>query len=256
MVPAERRKIIVELVDQHNSVSVGELCERFDVSEMTIRRDLRVLSGEGLIQRVHGGAVARRGRSYEPPYRIREAENTEYKYAIAKEAFKLIVEGDSLALDVGTTTLALAKMLVDVPNLTVITTSLYIVNVLSETPNLRIIVSGGILRDQEKSMVGNVAERIFSDFHVDKAFIGSAGVDLEKGMTEYNLEDALVKKAILANSEKNIFLADSTKLGRTVFSQVAHLSVADVLITDWDAPQRIIDELRKQGVEVIVASRD
>lgn len=256
MVPAERRKIIVDLIEKHNSLSVGELCERFDVSEMTIRRDLKVLNGEGLLERVHGGAVARRGRSYEPPYRIRESENTEYKNAIAREAAKLVVEGDSLALDVGTTTLALATSLVDVPNLTVITSSLYIANILSDTPNMRLIISGGILRENEKSMVGFIAERTFSDFHVDKAFIGIAGVNQENGLTEYNLEDAMVKKSILANSETNIFLADSTKLGRTVFTQVAPLAVADVIITDWDAPQSIVEELTDFGIEVIIAHRD
>lgn len=256
VVPAERRKIIVDLIEKHNSLSVGELCERFDVSDMTIRRDLKILNNEGLIERVHGGAVARRGRSYEPPYRIRESENKEYKNAIAREAAKLVVEGDSLALDVGTTTLSLAKNLVEVPNLTVITSSLYIANILSETPNMRLIVTGGILRENEKSMVGHIAERTFSDFHVDKAFIGIAGVNRENGLTEYNLEDAMVKKAILANSEINIFLVDSTKLGRTVFSQVAPLSVADIIVTDWNASKSIVDELTDYGVEVIIAQRD
>ena len=256
MVPAKRRKMIVEIIEKQNSVSVGDLCARFDVSDMTIRRDLRMLHNEGLVERVHGGAVARRGRSYEPPFRIREETNPEAKKAIAREAYLLIQEGDSLALDVGTTTLILAEELVGMPNLTVITSSLYIANVLADAPNMRLILSGGILREGENSMVGFIAERIFSDFHVDKALIGIAGINPDNGLTEYNMEDALVKKAMIQNSDQIIILADSTKFGRTVFKQVAPLSEVDVIITDSDAPKSIIAELRKEGIKVIVAQKE
>jgi DeoR/GlpR family transcriptional regulator of sugar metabolism len=248
--------MIVDIVEKQNSVSVGDLCERFDVSDMTIRRDLRMLHNEGLIERVHGGAVARRGRSYEPPFRIREETNPEAKKAIAREAYHLIQEGDSLALDVGTTTLFLAEELVGMPNLTIITSSLYIANVLADAPNMRLILSGGILREGENSMVGFVAERTYSDFHVDKTLIGIAGVNPDNGLTEYNLEDALVKKAMIQNSDQKIILADSTKFGRTVFTQVAPLSEVDIIITDSDAPKDVIEELRNEGIKVIVAQKE
>lgn len=256
MVPAKRRKIIADLVEEKNSVSVGDLCNRFDVSDMTIRRDLRILHNEGVIERVHGGAVARRGRSYEPPFRMREEINPDAKKAIAREAYRLIIEGDSLALDVGTTTLMLAEELVDMPNLTVVTSSLYIANVLADAPNMRLILSGGILREGENSMVGFIAERTYSDFHVDKAFVGIAGFNVANGLTEYNLEDALVKKAMIRNSEEKIILADSTKLGRTVFTQVAPLSEIDTIITDDAAPDKVVEDLRQSGIKVIVAARE
>jgi len=256
VIPAERRRAIIEIIEIQNSVTVANLCERLDVSEMTVRRDLRMLNNEGLIQRVHGGAVSRRGRSYETPFRIRETVNKEKKLAIASETLKLICEGDSLAIDVGTTTLCVAEGLVGIPNLTVVTSSLHVANVLSDAPNMRVILSGGILRDQEKSMVGHIAERVYSDFHVDKAIIGIGGINVTNGLTEYNLEDALVKRAILENSEQNIILTDSTKLGRKVFSQVASLSVVDVIITDWNAPDEIINELEELGIEVIIAQQN
>src|SRR5690554_8038930 len=112
MLPAERRKYILELVEQHSSVTVAELCQSLQVSEMTIRRDLRMLSDEGLLQRVHGGAIAKRSRSYEPPYILRSTANVEAKLSIGREAARLVNEGDSVGLDVGTTTLELARSLV------------------------------------------------------------------------------------------------------------------------------------------------
>lgn len=253
MLPAERRKLILELVDTHNSVSVTELCERLDVSEMTIRRDLRLLSDEGLLKRVHGGAVSRRGRSYEPPYMVRAGANIEQKQAIARAAAALIEEGDSIALDVGTTTLELAKVVAKLSNITVVTSSLPIANILCESSDIRLIISGGVVRQQELSMTGHIAKRAYQNFWVDKAFLGIGGLDVNAGLTEYNLEDALVKQAIVDHAEKVIVIADSSKLGRTSFAWVASLASIYTLVTDWMAPPDLLDEIREHGVEVIVA---
>jgi len=253
MLPAERRKFILELVEQHNSVSVTELCARLGVSEMTIRRDLRILSNGGLLQRVHGGALARRSRSYEPPYLLRASANMEAKVAISREAAKLIEEGDSIGLDVGTTTLEIARSIVDMPGLTVLTASIPIANVLADAPSIRLIVTGGIVRKQERSMTGQIAANTFRTFHVDKAFIGIGGIHSEAGLTEYNLEDALVKQALIGCAGRVVVVADSSKLQQVCFATVADLSVVDTLITDAAAPPEVIAELTDQGIEVIIA---
>lgn len=253
MIPVERHKLIVEIIEQRNSVTVTELCERLDVSDVTIRRDLRLLEDEGLLKRVYGGAVSRRGRSYEPPYLVRTAANIEQKVAIGKEAAQLVQKGDSIAIDIGTTTHELAKCLVGTPNLTIITASLPIAAVLAEAPNIRLIVSGGIVRNQEHSMIGHIPVDTFQKFHLDKAFIGIGGLDLDAGLTEYNLEDALVKQAIIRSAEQVIVVADGTKLGQSCFASVAPLSVVDMLVTDVNAPPEIVEALGDLGIKVIFA---
>ena len=251
--PIERQQHILDLIEKRNSISVSELCQLLGVSDMTIRRDLRSLSKAGLLERVYGGALLRRGRSYEPPYITRMAENIEKKEIIGRRAAALVDDGDSIALDVGTTTLELAKSLRSASNLTIITASVHIANILNEAPSLRLILTGGILRTQELSLIGHIAERTFKDFHVDKAFVGVGGLDLKDGLTEYNVEDMLVKRAMIENADQVIVVTDSSKLGKNCFATIAPLSVVDILVTDSDIPEKIREQLTKEGIQVIVA---
>jgi DeoR/GlpR family transcriptional regulator of sugar metabolism len=256
MISAERRKKILELVEKRSSISVADMCELLDDSEMTIRRDLSMLSNQGLLQRVHGGAVSRRGRSYEPPYLMRSSINVNDKHAIGEIAASLVMDGDSLALDNGSTVLELAKSLVGKRNLTVLTASLAIANVLADAPGIRLILSGGILRPEEGSLIGHIAERTFQEFRIDKAFIGIGGISIENGLTEYNLEDTLVKRNLINNAEQIIVLTDSSKLGKTRFSFVSPLSVVDVLVTDGRVSDEILQSFRIQGIEVLTTVTD
>lgn len=253
MLPLERRKYILELIEKRNSISVAELSQLLRVSDMTIRRDLRNLSNDGLLERVYGGALSRRGRSYEPPYVLRTTEHIEPKEIIGRCAAGMVSEGDSVALDIGTTTLELAKELRGTSNLTVITASVHIANILSDAPNMRLILSGGILRKEELSLIGHVAEGTFQDFHVDKAFVGVGGLDIQDGLTEYNVEDMLVKRAMIANAGQVIVVADSSKLGKTCFATIAPISVVDVLVTDALIPREMADQLTAKGIEVRIA---
>ena len=248
-----RRQQILEIVERRQSVTVARLCETLDVSEVTIRRDLRHLSDQQLIRRVHGGAVASRGRNDEPPTMIRANTNKEQKRVIATEAAKLVNEGDSIALDIGTTTLAFAHELVGVSNLTIVTGSLPIANVLVDSPNCRLILTGGIVRMQEQSMIGHISRRSFQDFHLDKAFVGVGGLDLDAGLTEYNLDDTLVKQVMIERARQIIILADSSKLGRTCFARIAPLDLMNTLVTDSGIPPRFVAELQNRGMEVIIA---
>jgi DeoR/GlpR family transcriptional regulator of sugar metabolism len=253
MLPLERRQYILDLIEKRNSISVGELCQLLGVSDMTIRRDLRALSKAGLLERVYGGALLRRGRSYEPPYVVRTAENFQKKEIIGRRAAALVEDGDSIALDVGTTTLEVAKCLRSASNLTVITASVHIANVLTEAPGLRLILTGGILRTQELSLIGHIAERTFHDFHVDKAFVGVGGLALKDGLTEYNVEDTIVKKAMIDNADQIIVVTDSSKLGKSCFATIGPLSVVDTLVTDDGIPPEIQQQLTDEGIEVIIA---
>ncbi len=257
MLQSERRRRIIDLVQQEGQVTVADLCQMFGVSEMTIRRDLRDLDREGLLRRVHGGAVSNLGRSYEPPYRFRATRNVEAKQAIGRKAAEMIMDGDSIALDVGTTTLEIARALHGKRNLTIVTSSLPIANEivanLSLETDVRLILTGGIVRAGELSMTGSIAEHTYSVLHVDKAFIGIGGISLEAGLTEYNLDDALVKQPLIEHARERIVVADGSKLGRTTFAFVAPLSAIDVLVTDRSAPQDIVQALRSAGIQVVLA---
>ena len=214
MLSEERHQEILRLLEVEGSVLVTDLVDKFNVSEMTIRRDLDTLDKKGLLRRVHGGAVSDIGRSYEPPFLTRSNINQEEKAKIGELAASLINHGDSVTLDVGTTTLEIARNIADKQNLTIITPCFQIASLLCENPNIRLILSGGILRPGELSMIGHVAERVFEEFFVDKLFLGAAGVDIESGLTEYNLEDTQVKRAMIKNAKQVILVADSKKFNR------------------------------------------
>lgn len=252
MLAEERQQQILLTLHERGVVSVAELCEQLGASDMTIRRDLLALESKGLLRRVHGGAVSVRDRSYEPPFLVRSRQQAAEKARIADAALTCIQDGDSIALDVGTTTLEIARRLGRFHNLTIVTPSLHIANLLASRPGNRVIVAGGVLRYGELSLVGNFAERIFQELFVDKLFLGIAGVDLEAGLTEYNLEDAQVKRAMLRSAKECIVVADATKIGNVAFAAVAPLSAAHKIITDAAADAEMVQRIREQGVEVIL----
>jgi DeoR/GlpR family transcriptional regulator of sugar metabolism len=244
----ERHKVIVQTISDDGRITVGEICQRFDVSEMTARRDLRILDRLGLLRRVHGGAVNKLGSSYEPPYNLRVEQAIDAKKAIGKKAVELISDGDSIALDIGTTTLQIAKSLQGKHNLTIITASIpigyEIITNFSVGSDVRLILTGGIVRAGEFSMVGNIAENCYRDLHVDKAFIG---------LTEYNLEDAIVKRSLMTTAQNKIVVAEGAKLGRTTFVTIGALKEIQTIITDKTADDDIIMALSQQDIDVIIA---
>lgn len=265
MLSQERQQSILDLLTERGSVTVNDLVTRFAVSEMTIRRDLDLLERKGLLRRVYGGAVLERSRSYEPPFLTRSAEFQEEKQRIGRAAAALVKNGESLALDVGTTTLEVARSLaassansahsggrVEQKNLTIITPCFQIAAVLAETPGIRLILTGGILRPSELSMIGHLAERAFQEFFVDKLFLGAAGVDFEAGVTEYNLEDTLVKKAMLRSAKEVILVVDASKFNRVAFTAITPLSAIDRIVTDSRIDPRVKSRLENENIEVIV----
>ena len=254
---AERQRKILELIAEHGQVTVADIVDLYEVSEMTARRDLSDLEREGLLRRIHGGAMSSLGRSYEPPYPLRATESLLSKQAIGRTAANRIHDGDSVAFDVGTTTLEIARSLDHCRNLTIVTASLPIANEIvarySLDADLRLILTGGVVRPGELSMIGDFTSRMYSELHVDKAFIGIGGISLKDGLTEYNLEDALVKQALIRSANHVTVVADSSKFGRTTFASVAPLSSVHTLITDSEAPTDMMDALRELGLEVVIA---
>ncbi|NOY98119.1 MAG: DeoR/GlpR transcriptional regulator [Chloroflexi bacterium] len=260
MKSVERHNKIVEIVLENGRMSIADICKMFQVSEMTARRDLNALDRQGLLRRIHGGAIANLGRSYEPSFQTRTFKNQSKKMAIGLKAAELIYDGDSVALDVGTTTLEIVAGLRGKRNLTIITSCLQIatrvVDQLSLDTDVRLVLTGGIIRPRELSMIGPIPEHVYQDLHVDKAFIGIGGISLEDGLTEYNIEDTQIKRMLIRSAHEKIVVADGSKFGMTTFASVAPLTAVDKIVTDNSAPAEIVEQIRKQGVEVILADAD
>jgi DeoR/GlpR family transcriptional regulator of sugar metabolism len=250
---SERHQLILRQLELDGRVSVSELARRAGVSEMTIRRDLEALEQTGALSRVHGGAVPAQSRSYEPPFALRVTQNVEAKKRIGKAAAALLHEGETAILDAGTTTLEVARALRGRRNLRILALSLHIADLLADEPGLTVMVAGGITRPGERSLIGSLAERAFEDLSFDTLFLTVGGIDLRHGLSEYNLDDAAVKRAAFASSRRRIAVADASKLGKAAFARIAAIEDLDVLVTDSDASPSFLDAIRNDGVEVVVA---
>lgn len=235
----------------HGEASFAQLADEFDVSEMTIRRDLETLEADGLARRVRGGAISVISRGYEPPFAVRATTSPGIKEAIGAAAASLVNDGDTIIIDVGTTTLALARALHGKRGVTVVTPSLPVAVELGNDPDMRVVVTGGLVRGGELSLTGGMALDAFASMNCDLAFIGVAGLCPEPGLTEYNPDDARVKRAALAAARRAVVLADSSKLGRVAFSTVAPLSAIDTLVTDAIAEHPVARDIAASGVDIV-----
>jgi DeoR/GlpR family transcriptional regulator of sugar metabolism len=249
---AKRREIALELLQAQGELSVSELSERTHVSSMTIRRDLEVLEREGAVRRVHGGAVSVASRGYAPPYSIREGREVEAKQRIGEATAAMLRERETVILDVGTTTMEVAKALRGRRDLTVITPSLHIANALEKEPGIRLMVTGGTVTRGELSLVGDLAEDAFARLRCDTFVLGADGVDAEAGCTDFNLDDARVKRAALGSVKRCIVVASASKLGTVKFALVCPLDRVDVVVTDAKAPPEQVAALEAAHVEVVV----
>ncbi len=246
-----RRTIIVERLRHEGEATIAEMAADYGTSEMTIRRDLELLELEGLARRVRGGAISIQARGFEPPVLQRSAEQAEAKRRIGAAAAAALRPNETIILDVGSTAHQLARAIPDDLAITALTSSLLIATELATKPLVRTIVTGGVVRQGEMSLVGARAVDSFVDLHCDAVFLGVAGISVEAGLTEYNLDDAEVKRAAIASGRRRIVLADASKIGRVALVSVAPANVIDVLITNAAPSNETIQRLRELDVEVI-----
>jgi DeoR/GlpR family transcriptional regulator of sugar metabolism len=247
----ERRGAIRGFLANKGEAGITELAAEFDVSEMTIRRDLEDLEDQGVARRVRGGAIATVSRSYEPPLATRATEAQDAKRRIAEAAADYIEYGETAILDVGSTTFALAQRLRGRGGFTIVTPSMQAAAELAGDPNTRVILTGGIVRPGELSLIGDLAESTFAQLNCDVLFLGVGGIHAEKGLTEYNLDDTRVKRAAIKAASRKVALADETKLGRVCLASIASLSEIDVLITDAAPSHPVLAAVREAGVEIV-----
>jgi DeoR/GlpR family transcriptional regulator of sugar metabolism len=227
----ERYQTILKLLDARGQVTIAELSGRFSVSEMTIRRDLAQLEGEGLLRRTHGGATRTASGSFEPPFTLRARLNLEAKRTIAADIAGQLVDGQTVVLDGGSTGVVIAEAIAG-RSLTVCALNLRVAEILSSSPDTRVMVPGGFIRHGEQSLTGPAAERTLADHRFDTYVMTVSAVDASAGLTEWNVEDAAVKRAALASSSRCIVACDSSKFGQTAFARIAALDAADLIVTD------------------------
>lgn len=248
-----RRVQLLNILSERSFVTAEELARLTQVSLSTIRRDLQALAEEGLILRMRGGAsLGTPGVGHEIPYLTRARVQLVEKRAIARAALDFVWEGNVIALDVGSTTFELARLLRPYRNLTVFTASVPIAQLLANT-EISVFLLGGQLRKKELSIVGPLALQMASQFYYDRFFMGVAGLDLKAGCTDFSLDDVEVKKVFLERSREIIVLADHTKLGHISFTTICPIQRVHRIITDARADPQKVAQLQEMGVEVIVA---
>ncbi|HEV3211977.1 MAG TPA: DeoR/GlpR family DNA-binding transcription regulator [Acidimicrobiales bacterium] len=244
-----RHRMILQCLRQRSPVLVGELADAFECSEMTVRRDLESLERRGGLRRVHGGAVSVFLSAEETPYDIRVLESHDAKAAIGAAAASLLVDGETVILDGGTTAMEVARALRN-RRMTVMPLALRPVFELHNCPGIKLLLPGGEVRPGELSLTGSLIEPCISRLRFDTFVLGPCGIDAKAGVTTHFLAETAIKRAAASASQRVIGVADSTKLGRVAFGHVLDLDDIDILLTDGGADQLHVEELRAAGVDV------
>jgi DeoR family transcriptional regulator, aga operon transcriptional repressor len=248
----DRLGLILRKLNEHGSVSVGDLSAELTVSEASVRRDLHLLEQQKLLTRTHGGAVAS-GVLYELPMRYRGGQHFEAKRAIAERVRELLpADVTSIGLNGGTTTTEVARALAERPNLRVVTNALNIATELAVRSNIELVVCGGSARSESYELVGPLAELTLANINLDVAIIGVDGVSPTAGFTTHHEVEANTNRALVRAAERTIVVTDASKLGRRVFAKITDIAAVSDIVTDHTADPAEIAALRRLGVTVHV----
>src|SRR6202521_1461675 len=232
MTAKPRREQILKLLETTGILSVGELADRFALSVVTIRKDLKDLASEGLLQRTFGGAVFSNRSLFNSSFRESARQHDQQKQAIAGAALEYIQDGDTVILDAGTTTLALAQLLKEqVKSAFIITCSVPAALEVSSA-GYDILLLGGMVRNKSLALLGRETLTILERYRADKAFLGSSGFTAKRGHSTPNPDDAQIKEAIMRAADETYVLVDSSKYGHDCLTSFASLRAVDLTITD------------------------
>jgi DeoR family transcriptional regulator, fructose operon transcriptional repressor len=247
----ERRQKVLELVNEHGFVALAELAKTLNASESTIRRDLDYWDSHGLLKRTHGGAVFRADAQGMPAFEERTSREIEEKRLIAKAAATRIQDGDSVLIDGGTTTLALAKLLVGRP-IQIVTNSLPIANLFASSRETDLVMLGGYVYPRTGVALGPLTIRMLDDMHVHQAIMGVGGITA-KGLFNSNSLLVETERAMMRSADEVVILADHTKIGCLALTFLCQLADVDTLIVDQgiNAEQRTL--VQQADVRLIVA---
>lgn len=258
--PALRADYILHELARAGKVTVDQLSARLSVDASTIRRDLEKLERQKLLKRVHGGAVpldllTHTVYAYNLTFQENSNRQVEEKASIALAAAQMIQPGDSIVISPGTSTTQLARAIrqLQIQSLTVVTSAVNIALELAGLPGVHLIVTGGLLLPDFFALVGPMAEQSLREMYFDKAFIGVTGLSPEQGLTGPNQLEALTFRIMIERARQTVVLADHTKLGRVALWRIAPVSAVHTLISDQAAPPAILQAVKAQGVNVVVA---
>ncbi len=242
----ERKRQILDLLMESPTLSVADLSRRFKVSEVTIRNDLNDLATQGLVVRHHGGGLP----AFHAHVLERQRARMEEKTRIARAAAELIGDLDDVMITAGTTTSLIPRFLLGRQGVKIVTNSTLLLPYVRNNPGVQVTLTGGEFRPALEAMTGPATLRELQQFHVAKAFLGSDGVSLAKGVTADNAEIAEICRHMSEQAQQTIVLADASKLGRAGFARIMAAARIDILITDTLAPKSEVARLRNKGVDV------
>jgi DeoR/GlpR family transcriptional regulator of sugar metabolism len=248
--PERRREQILAYLSTHDRSSVSELSQILGVSEVTVRKDLDLLEGQGVLTRVHGGAVVSGRGRLELYFAAREQQHLEEKRRIAQAAAALIQSGQRIFLDASTTALQVARLIQDREDLIVVTNGLYTALELNFCAGIRTIVVGGTMRRRSSSLVGSLNINSLQRLRVDIGLFGAHGVTGQDGMMESDLDEAQLKHQMVSAADVVVGVVDSSKFGIMSFSAFALPQEINRIISDTNAPAAIVTELRAHHIIV------
>jgi DeoR family glycerol-3-phosphate regulon repressor len=255
--PGARQARILDLLARFGFMTVSDIAAATGISAITVRRDLVELSERGALQRTHGGAMALRSGqaevfdAFEPAFDARRRRNSAGKSAIARAAADLVKAGVTIALDVGTSTLELARCLTNAGEIKIVTNNLRAASLLADSPHA-VYVPGGRVRGKELSIHGQHAAAQIRDYWFDLAFIGVSGIT-EAGLFDYSPEDTEIKRLYMERARQVVVLCDAQKFGHLSMVQIGELGQMHVLVTEETPPEAIATALDKAKVRVLVA---
>ena len=253
MFSIERRQQILELLKEQKTVSVSDLSKRFFIGEATIRRDLCTFEALGLAKRTYGGAILLEGLDSEIPLIVRETEQRDKKQRIAKTAADMVQDGDVITMDSSSTALHMVPYLRRKTNLTVITNGAKTALDCGTLPRTKVVCTGGRLRENSLSYIGNLAQRCIRDFVSGTLFFSCRSISSDIGITDVNEEESVLRRDMIRHSRRVVLLCDSTKFDANSFAYICSFSDIHCLITDAEPSPMLQEALAHSGVQLVVA---
>ncbi|MBI3147973.1 MAG: DeoR/GlpR transcriptional regulator [Betaproteobacteria bacterium] len=253
MSPNPRQLELLEQVRERGSVSVEALAERFGVTLQTVRRDVKLLADAGLLARFHGGARVPSSTTENIAYRQRQSLNEAAKQRIARAVARAVPEACSMIINIGTTTEAIARELLQHKGLRVITNNLNVAAILSDNADCEVIVAGGVVRSRDRGIIGEATVDFIRQFKVDIGLIGISGIEADGSLRDFDYREVKVAQTIIEHSREVWLAADHSKFNRPAMVELAHLNQVDVLFTDAPPPDPFPTLLAEAGVSCNVA---
>ena len=257
MTTYELRQSLLDILRKQQGMRVPELALALDVSEGTVRNDLNALEQQGMLMRVHGGAVLNQQDPFQNNSFVRRyQQHAAAKLAIAREAAVLVNDGDSILMDASSTAHYFAKALAERRRLRVMTNGFEVARELAQNTTNMVILIGGVVNNESSSVTGLLSEHIIEELHIQKAFLSCSGFSLERGMTEVHLAEAQLKRKVIESSQQLFALIDSSKFGKEDFTSFARPEKITCLFTDNHLSAEAAERLQQAGIKFTICEEE